>query len=217
MDESFCHLSHRDFDPDAMSFKDQYKLVTGSVIPRPIALVTTIGPDGPNAAPFSFFNCFAIDPPTLLFSASPREGHIKDTVRNIRHTPEFVIHIVDADLKDQMNICAIDFPLGTNEMKEAGFRTAPSRKVRPPRILDCPVHFECRLVDIMQLGRVPYELVIGRVVHMHFREDLLNDRLHVDPGKLNALGRLAGDGGYTRITDRFIMPFLKEPGTTPGS
>jgi flavin reductase (DIM6/NTAB) family NADH-FMN oxidoreductase RutF len=148
-------------DPDATSVADTYKLMTGSVIPRPIALVSTLGPMGPNAAPFSFFNAIAVDPPTIMFSASPREGVEKDTLQNIRALPEFVVHIVDATLAEKMNICATAFARGTDEMAEAGLRTAPSLKVRPLRILDCPVQLECRLVQMLPIGRMPYHLVIG--------------------------------------------------------
>jgi flavin reductase (DIM6/NTAB) family NADH-FMN oxidoreductase RutF len=196
------------FDPDAMSVADTYKLVTGSVVPRPIALVTTLGAAGPNAAPFSFFNAVAVDPPTLLFSVSARDGVEKDTLANIRALPEFVVHIVDAGLAEAMNICATAFPRGTDETVEAGFRTAPSRKVRPPRIIDCPVQLECRLVQHMPIGRIPYHLVIGEVVQFHYHAGLVNERFHVDAGRLGALGRLAGNGGYARTTDRFFMPML---------
>jgi flavin reductase (DIM6/NTAB) family NADH-FMN oxidoreductase RutF len=196
------------FDPDVTSAADTYKLMTGSVVPRPIALVSTMGPTGPNAAPFSFFNAIAVDPPTLMFSASPREGVEKDTLQNIRALPELVVHIVDAALAEQMNICATAFPPGTDEMAEAAFLTAPSLKVRPLRILDCPVQLECRLVRMLPIGRMPYHLVIGEVVLFHFHEGLVDERCHVDVGRLNALGRLAGNGGYARITDRFFMPMM---------
>lgn len=196
------------FDPEGMSVADTYKLMSGSVVPRPIALVSTLGPSGPNAAPFSFFNAVAVDPPTILFSVSARDGAEKDTLHNIRAVPEFVVHIVGAALAEQMNICATAFARGTDEMAEAGFRTAPSRKVRPPRIIDCPVQLECRLVQLLPIGRIPYHLVIGEVVQFHYRVGLVNERFHVDAGKLDALGRLAGNGGYTRTTDRFFMPML---------
>jgi flavin reductase (DIM6/NTAB) family NADH-FMN oxidoreductase RutF len=196
------------FDPATMSVPDTYKLMTGSVIPRPIALVSTLGPDGPNAAPFSFFNAVAVDPPTVIFSSGPREGAEKDTLANLRALPEFVVHIVGAALAERMNICATAFARGTDEIAEAGFRTAPSLKVRPPRILDCPVQLECRVVQILPVGRLPYHLVIGEVVLFHFHEGLVDARCHVDAGALDALGRLAGNGGYARITDRFFMPML---------
>jgi flavin reductase (DIM6/NTAB) family NADH-FMN oxidoreductase RutF len=199
-----------DFDPAALSFDEQYKLMVGSVVPRPIALVTTLGPDGPNAAPFSFFNVFSVDPPMLAFSVSSRDGVPKDTVRNIRETGEFVVHIVDDALKEKMNICAIEYASGINEIAEAGLRTAPSVKVRPPRLIECPVQMECKLMQILSMGHT-YEMIIGEVVLFHYRKGLVNARKHVDAGLLNPLGRLAGYDGYTRITDRFSMARLPVP------
>ena len=196
------------FDPAAMPVADTYKLLTGSVIPRPIALVSTLGPAGPNAAPFSFFNAVANDPPTLVFSAGPRDGADKDTLANIRALPEFVVHIVAAGLAERMNICATAFARGTDEIAEAGFHTAPSLKVRPPRIVDCPVQLECRLVEMLPVGRLPYHLVIGEIVMFHYHRGLVDERCHVDAGKLDPLARLAGNGGYARLAERFFMPML---------
>ena len=199
------------FDPATLSHEEQYKLMVGSVVPRPIALVSTLGPHGPNAAPFSFFNAFGIDPPIIAFSASSREGVLKDTIRNIRETGEFVVHIVDDALKEKMNICAIEYASEVSEIAEAGLRTAPSLKVRPPRLIDCPIQMECKLNQIVLLGRMPYQMVIGEVVQFHYRKGLVNERMHVNPALLNPLGRLAGYDGYTRITDRFPMARLPVP------
>jgi flavin reductase (DIM6/NTAB) family NADH-FMN oxidoreductase RutF len=200
-----------DFDPGTLSYEEQYKLMVGSVVPRPIALVTTQGPHGPNAAPFSFFNAFGVDPPMIAFAVSSRDGVPKDTARNIRDTGEFVVHIVDDALKEKMNICAIEYASEVNEIAEAGLRTAPSFKVRPPRLIECPVQMECKLTQIVPMGRSPYEMIIGEVVQFHYRKGLVNARKHVDPGLLNPLGRLAGYDGYIRITDRFSMPRLPVP------
>jgi len=205
----------REFDPSKLEMQDQYKLMSGAVIPRPIGLITTIGPDGPNAAPFSFFNCIGVEPPMLIFSVSPREGAIKDTIENLRETPEFVAHIVGSSQRDPMNVCAVDFPRGVSEIEQAGWTTIPSVKVKPPRIAECKVQFEGKVMEIKPMGRVPYYLVIGEVVMIHMDESIVNDRLHVDPGELDALGRLAGNGGYCRITDRFVMPFLGAEGFKP--
>ena len=199
------------FDVDTLSQPDQYKLLAGSVLPRPIALVTTLGPHGPNAAPFSFFNAFGSEPPMIAFSAGPRETGAKDTIRNIRDSGEFVVHIVDVASAEKMNICAIDFGPGVNEIAEAGFRTAPSVKVRPPRLLDCPVQMECRVMKMLKLGRTPYDMVIGEVVYFHFRPGIVNERRHVDLARLDPLGRLAGSGGYGRMSDRFEIKRLPVP------
>ena len=176
-----------EFDASKLTQLEQYKLLVGTVTPRPIALVTTLGPTGPNAAPFSFFNAVGSDPPMLCFSAGniPRDA-----------------------IKDKMNVCAVDYAREINELEKAGFTAVPSRIVRPPRIKEAPVAMECKLVQIIELGRRPNHLVIGEVVWFHYDDGLVNDRYHVDVGRVNPIGRLAGKGGYTRITDRFEMPRL---------
>ena len=198
-----------DFDAATLDAQTQYKLLIGSVTPRPIALVTTLGSQGPNAAPFSFFNAIGSDPAMLMFSVGDKDGGAKDTIANILEIPEFVVHIVSDAIKEKMNICAIDYPRGVSEIAEAGFTALASTKVRPPRIAEAPVAFECRLLQRLELGRVPYHVVIGEVVYFHYREGIVDERFHVDVGKINPIGRLAGRGGYTRITDRFEMPRLK--------
>lgn len=212
-----------EFDMAALAVEEQYKLMSGSIIPRPIALTSTLGPDGPNLAPFSFFQCVAVSPPMVIISCSPKTGpksggstgQPKDTVANLRELPEFVVHIVDYDQREQMNMCALDFERGVNEAEVAGFELVPSTKVAPLRIPSCRVAFECRLVEIQELGTLPYSMILGEVVHTHVHDNVVNERLHIDPGELDALGRLAGTGGYTRITDRFVLPFLHPPGSPP--
>ncbi len=201
-----------EFDAAALDAQTQYKLLIGSVTPRPIALVTTLGSQGPNAAPFSFFNGVGSDPAMIMFSVGNTSGHAKDTVENIREIPEFVVHIVSDAIKEKMNVCATEYPRGVNEIEEAGFTALASKKVRPPRIAEAPIAFECRLLQMIELGRVPYHLVIGEIVYFHYHEGMVDARFHVDVGRVNPIGRLAGRGGYTRITDRFEMPRLKYGG-----
>lgn len=196
------------FDPALIDPKDMSKLMSAAVVPRPIALVTTLGPDGPNAAPFSFFNLCCADPPMLMFSMAPREGTVmKDTVRNIERIPEFVVHIVDEPNRHKMNLCSTEWPHGVDEIQRAGFTTLPSTKVRPPRIADCPVQLECRLEKMIKLGRKPYTMIIGEVILVHFRDGLVDEaRYYVDSTRLQAMGRMEGGDMYTRLTDRFSMP-----------
>jgi flavin reductase (DIM6/NTAB) family NADH-FMN oxidoreductase RutF len=201
-----------EFDAAALDAQTQYKLLINSITPRPIALVTTLGSQGPNAAPFSFFNGVGSDPAMLMFSVGGTGGRAKDTIANIREIPEFVVHIVSDAIREKMNICAIDYPRGVNEIAEAGFTGVASKKVRPPRIAEAPVAFECRLLQRLELGRVPYHVVIGEVVYFHFHEGIVDERYYVDTGKIDPIGRLGGKGGYTRITDRFEMPRLKYGG-----
>lgn len=203
-----------EIDASKISPQDQYKLMIGTVTPRPIALVTTLGKHGPNAAPFSFFNAIGAPPPMIMFSVGGKSGHQKDTVRNIREVPEFVVHIVSDAIKDQMNVCAIDYPIEINELEKSGFTAVASSRVRPPRIAEAPVAMECRLMKIVEMGVRPYHVVFGEVVYFHYHDGLINDRFHVDVGRVNPIGRLAGKGGYTRVTDRFEMPRL--PGAPGG-
>ena len=125
---------------------------------------------------------------------------------NIRETPDFVVHIVSDAIKEQMNICSVDYPFGVNELEKAGFTALPSRKVKPPYIAEAPVALECRLMQIVELGRKPYHVVFGEVVFFHYHDGIVNERYHVDVGAVNPVGRLAGKGGYCRVTDRFEMP-----------
>ncbi|MGA0116473.1 MAG: flavin reductase family protein [Burkholderiales bacterium] len=205
-----------EFDAARLSWQDQYKLMIGTVTPRPIALVTTLGRNGPNAAPFSFFNAVGSDPAMLMFSVGDKSEGAKDTVRNIREIPEFVVHIVSDAIKEKMNVCAVDYPAEVNELEIAGFTAVPSVKVRPPRIAEAPVALECRLMQIVDLGRKPYHAVFGEVVYFHYHDGIVNERFHVDAGRINPIGRLAGKGGYTRITDRFEMPRIPLGGAPAG-
>lgn len=194
------------FDPADLPPGAFARMLSGTVIPRPIALVTTLGEGGVNAAPFSFFNLVCADPSMLMFSASAREGAAKDTVRNIEALPEFVVHIVPWREREKMNRCSAELPYGIDEVALAGFRTVPSLKVRPPRLADCPVQLECRLERTVKLGTRPYTMVIGEIVLAHYDDGIVDaSRHHVDVDRIDAMGRMQGDT-YARLTDRFAMP-----------
>lgn len=198
-------------DPAKLEERDQYKLMTGCIIPRPIALVTTLGPEGPNAAPFSLFNMIGSDPCMLMFSVGNQgDGSAKGTLQNLRALPEFVVHICDEAIAERMNVCSTDFPHGVNEIERACLTAVPSVKVKPPRIAEAPVHMECRLIRIVEFG-TRHNVVFGEVVMFHFRDGILNERNHVDVAQLKPIGRLSGSL-YARITDTFRMdrPFLGE-------
>jgi flavin reductase (DIM6/NTAB) family NADH-FMN oxidoreductase RutF len=141
----------------------------------------------------------------LLFSVGMRDGAEKDTVRNLRSCPELVIHLVDEANAEQMNRCAMPFGPTVNELEEVGFKTLPSDLVRPPRIASCPVHFECALESIVPFGKVPYHLVISRVLRMHFRDDVVDDDMHVNLLALAPIARVTGPGVYARIRDTFRL------------
>jgi len=202
-----------EFDPAGAEPRTMHKLMSGVVVPRPIALVVTLGPQGPNAAPFSFFNMVCQDPSMLMFSMAPRPGTatMKDTILNLGHCPEFVVHIVDEPNRERMNLCSEEVPHGVDEIARAGLHTLPSARVRPPRIAEMPVHLECRLERMVKLGRIPYTMVIGEIVYAHFRDGLVDEgRMHVRAERLQALGRMEGGDMYTRTQDRLSMP---RPGT----
>lgn len=189
--------------------EDQSKLMNGSVVPRPIAWVSTTGSAGVNLAPFSYFNVVAVKPCLVMFSvAMPfhlRAGTVKDTLQNLAEVPEFVLHLVDRELADKMNATAAELPRGTNEFAAAGLTEMASVYVRPPRIAEAKLHLECRVHNTMELGSVPYQMVIGEVLALHARTGINNDRHHVDPDLFNPIARLAGPNLYTLPTDRFKM------------
>jgi flavin reductase (DIM6/NTAB) family NADH-FMN oxidoreductase RutF len=197
------------FDLAALSATERYKLLAGLVVPRPIALVTTQSQDGRvNAAPFSFFNVFAEEPPLVVLGLgiSPVGGS-KDTTVNIREGGEFVINLVDESIADAMNLCAIDFPPEISEIEVAGLDLAPSDEVAPPRIAQAPVNLECRRYVTLEVARERY-LVIGEVLVAHVRDGLVDPAtLRIDRDAYAPIGRLFG-GGYVRTRDRFEMPRL---------
>ena len=198
-------------DPAQIEERDQYKLMTGSIVPRPIALVTTLGPLGPNAAPFSLFNMVGSAPCMLMFSVGNQsDGSDKGTLQNIKHLPEFVVHICNEDIAEKMNICSTDFEHGVNEMERAGFTPLPALKVRPPRIAEAPVQMECRLIKIVDFG-TRHHVVFGEVLMFHFHDGIVNKRYHVDVEKLHPIGRLSGSL-YAKVRDPFRMdrPYLGE-------
>lgn len=196
-----------EFDFTTLPPKDRYRLLIGSVVPRPIALVTTRDERGiPNAAPFSFFNCFSHDPPIVALGMELRaEGGLKDTVRIIRVTREFVVNLVDEAIAERMNICAVDFPEGMNELSEAGLTAVPSSVVKPPRIAESPVNMECKLIEELRFGEGgKRSIVLGEVLRFHIRDEVLTPGGRIDLDAMKPVGRLAGSG-YVRISDRFDM------------
>jgi flavin reductase (DIM6/NTAB) family NADH-FMN oxidoreductase RutF len=196
-----------EFDFTTLPPKDRYRLLIGSVVPRPIALVTTRDERGvPNAAPFSFFNCFSHDPPIVALGMELRtEGALKDTVRNIRATREFVVNLVGEAIAERMNICAVDFPEGIDELSEAGLTAVPASAVKVPRIAESPVNMECKLIEELRFGEAgKRSIILGEVLRFHIRDEVLTPRGHVDLDAMKPVGRLAGSG-YIRLSDRFDM------------
>jgi flavin reductase (DIM6/NTAB) family NADH-FMN oxidoreductase RutF len=196
------------FDFGKIPPREGYKLLVSTVTPRPIAWITSLNADRQlNAAPFSFFNAFSGDPPVVGIGIGSHEpGRPKDTRRNIRETKEFVVNLVSEDMAKAMNITAIEFEPEVNEIAEAELETIPSVHVKPPRIAASPVSMECALVQIVELGP-DNALVLGRVLAMHVRDDLVLDpaKHYVDTPGLKLIGRMHGAGWYARTSDLFKM------------
>jgi len=194
-------------DPAEQSFKDNHKIMIGSIVPRPIAFVSTISKEGaPNLAPFSYFNGVCSNPPTVMFAPGRRgyDGKTKDTLNNIRDTKEFVINIVSESFVEEMVKCSTDFEPDVNEFEISGLNPAPSAKVKPQIVLESKVSFECVLNQIVEIGDGTAGsgfIVIGTVVLFHIDEDVYKDG-RIDLEALSPVGRLAGNS-YTRITDTF--------------
>ena len=199
------------FDPDIISPREAYSLIAGSVTPRPIALVSTLSPDGrPNLAPFSFFNAGGSHPPSLVFSVTPsRSGSAKDTLRNIQETGEYVVHICSHHVREAMNLTSTTLPYGESEWDISPFTPVACVKVRPPRAQECPIAMECRLFQVVPHGHGPgsANYVIGEVVYFHVSPDILTEGT-IDPQKLDVIGRLGGDG-YVRVSGSAVFDLAR--------
>lgn len=204
-----------ELDPLNLTPADRYKLLIGCIVPRPIALVSTVSPEGrPNLAPFSFFNGIGSNPMSLLFCpVNKPDGSEKDSLRNAAPpaeggTGEFVVNVATEAYARRMAAAAEPLMYGESEFELAGLTAAPSAKVRPPRVAESPVCFECRTLSVVRLNRNAPQggnVVIGEVVHVYVRDELVNERLHTDPAKLRAIGRMGG-AGYCSTQGRFEMP-----------
>jgi flavin reductase (DIM6/NTAB) family NADH-FMN oxidoreductase RutF len=200
--------------PSDLGHKDLYSLLLNSVAPRPIAWVSTMSPAGQlNLAPFSFFNVVCVDPPLLAFAPrlrppkEPQGGHgeAKDTLRNIRATREFVVNVVTYDLREAMNVTSGEYDASVNEFELAKLTPEASKVVRPPRVAESPVSFECKLHQILDFSPAPTSgsLVIGQIVSIHVDDAHLKEG-RLDRNSLDLIGRMGGLQ-YTRTTQRFEM------------
>jgi flavin reductase (DIM6/NTAB) family NADH-FMN oxidoreductase RutF len=209
------------FDFDTLPQPQRYKLLVGLVVPRPIALVTTVGPGGiVNAAPFSFFNVFSEEPPLVVLGLQSRpDGTIKDTPANIRETGAFVVNLVDEALAEQMNICAVDFPRGESEIAAAGLDLCAGTAVPVPRIASAPVALECHHYMTLEVSR-ERRLCIGQVVCLHVRDGIVDpSNLRVDIEAYRPVARLHGNY-YARLGEVFQLvrqsyPDWKAEGAKP--
>lgn len=197
-------MSHTHFDFATLTERERYKLLIGTVIPRPIALVTTVDEEGRrNAGPFSFFNVLTHDPAIVAIGVENQADlSFKDTARNIDRTKEFTVHIVDDALVKQMEICAIKFGPEVDELTEAGLEAVPGVMVASPRILAAPAALECRLHSVLRVSPAR-EIILGEVVGLFVRSDALNpSNLHIDQQVMDVVGRMGGHT-YARTRDQF--------------
>ncbi|MGP1310538.1 MAG: flavin reductase family protein [Phycisphaerales bacterium] len=206
-----------DIDPSSLGVAERYKLLIGAIVPRPIAFVSTVSPGGEhtNLAPFSFFTAVGSNPMTLMFCpANNADGTEKDSLRNAKMRDEggvgqFVVNIVSEAIAAQMAACAQELPYGESEFDLSKLTPAPSAVVKPPRVRESLVSFECETTHVVRTNPgAPGggNVVFGRVVHAHVDDAILNDRYHIDPAKLAAVGRMAGLG-YCTTRDRFDLPW----------
>ena len=206
----------KSFDPELLETRDVHRLLSSSIAPRPIAFASTIDAKGNvNLSPFSFFNVFSSNPPILIFSPARRvrDNTTKHTLQNAAETKEVVINIVDYSIVEQMSESSKEYGKGVNEFIEAGLTEVPSLKVKPPRVLESPVSFECTVENIVSLGEHggAGQLVIAKVVHIHVKSELLDENGQIDSEKLDLVARLGGDW-YTRVTQDSMFKLAKPKG-----
>lgn len=193
--------------PDALPNAAIYKLMAGTVVPRPIGLISTISSAGvTNVAPFSFFNMVSHRPPVLMFSAGMNLGRAKDTLVNARNTGVFVVNIVTEAIARAMSACATPFPPGTSEFSESGLTPAPGAVVAAPLVAESPVNFECRVLHVLPLERSEYTVVFGEVVRIHIARELVGDDGRIDQRRLQAVARMAGNA-YATTRELFTLDY----------
>ncbi len=207
------------FDPAQTNIKTLHQLILGSVAPRPIALASTIDKNGiPNLSPFSFFNVFGVNPPTLIFSPSRRgrDNTTKDTFENVRRHAEVVINVVNYNMVEQNNLSSHEYPAGVDEFKKSGFTPIPSSLVKPFRVKESPVQFECRVKEVIETSQLPGAgiLVICEIVMIHIDDAILNQKGGIDQDKIDLVGRMGGDL-YCRTSGNAKFT-VEKPGSVVG-
>lgn len=196
-------------DPSQISQQEMYKLMIGAIVPRPIAFVSTVGLNGiTNVAPFSFFNGISSNPPCLMISVSGKSsGEVKDTLRNIQETKQFVVNSANEWLIEPLVHCAASYPYGVSEFDKVGLTAVPSVKVTPPRVKESAVQFECELLKTVEIGdgsNGSTTVVFGRIVLVHIDKEAYESG-RVNPDRLKPIARMGGIG-YAKIGEIFNLP-----------
>ena len=195
----------RSIDPDTLAGGALYRLCTSLVVPRPIAWVSTISSEGQaNLAPFSFFNAVSDQPVVLMVSIGARRDREKDTLRNIRQTCGFAVHVVNDRLVEQMNITATDYPPGTNEFEAAGLTAVPGSRIAAPRVRDAVACLECELLELIPVPGTTFTMALGQVVMVHVQERCLGLSGAASAEALRPVGKLALND-YTRLGEVFEL------------
>ncbi|MFM5931139.1 MAG: flavin reductase family protein [Novosphingobium sp.] len=197
------------FDMRELDLGARYKIVNSTVTPRPIAWIVTRGENGVvNAAPYSFFNACGVEPPLLMVGLlkDMKTGGYKDTATNIAANGEFVVNLVSEADVETMNLSSVDAPRDVSEIDYAGIETVPSDVVAPPRIASAPVSFECRKVEMLDIGRLQ-TVLIGEILVTHIKDEFISDpaRLYLDTPAMQLVGRTHGAGWYARTSDQFSI------------
>lgn len=199
-----------DFDMRQLDSRARYNLITGTVVPRPIALITSLNEDGAvNAAPFAFFNAFGSTPPIVAFSAglhSVTPERPKDTRANALRTGEFVVNMVSSDIAEVLSVASAVFPVGESEVDFLSVDLAPSAQIETPRIRQSPVNLECQLVEEVVIG--VNHIVFGEVVHIHIADELIDtEKMYINYNKVDFVGRMPGGSGvYISTREPWVMP-----------
>ncbi|MFI5371362.1 MAG: flavin reductase family protein [Candidatus Eisenbacteria bacterium] len=200
-------------DLDQLPARERHQLLIGTVVPRPIAFVSTIGAGGHNVAPFSYFALIATTPPLLGVSIGLRRGAPKDTLRNVRETGDFVVNVVDEAMIRQVVQASGEWPYGEDEFAIAGLTPVGSERVRSPRVAESPVSYECTVERIVDFDAT--SLVVGRIVRAHVRDDLFHDG-RVDPARLRPVSRLGAED-YAPVREVFALARPRVDARGPGS
>ena len=196
----------KEINPADLERSQVYKLLTGSIVPRAIAWVSSVSADGSrNLAPFSYFTAVSAEPPMIIFCPSKRGTGEKDTYLNVKATGEFVVNFVNAANAEAMNITATEVPATVDEFERAGLTPIPSKLVNVPRVQESPIHFECKLHQIVDVG--DGHVVIGEVIYMHFDESVFKEGNYIDVEALQPVARLAGPQ-YAHLHNFFEMKRL---------
>lgn len=206
-------MAEKSIDPKSLPLPIRHGILQGAVGPRPIAFASTVDKEGNvNLSPFSFFNVFGSNPPTLVFSPSRRgrDNTTKHTFENVKEVPEVVINIVNYAMVQQMSLSSTEYEKGVNEFVKAGFTEVKSDKVKPPRVAESPVSFECVVKDIIETGQEggAGNLIICEVIQIHTREEVLDERGVVDTTKMDLVGRMGGNW-YVRASGDAIFEVPK--------